>query len=74
MSGATYATNASLQPSILQDGYAFVQGSAMREILAPFGLLSDWPRFADSWNDLELDTYMADGGRYRWRRYAAYAA
>ena len=74
MSGATYATNASLQPSILADGYAFVQGRDMREILAPFGSLADWPRFADSWNDLEVDTYMADGGRYRRRRYAVYAA
>ena len=74
MSGATFATNASVQPSILQDGYAFVQGGAMREILAPFGSLSDWLRFADSWNHLELDTYMADGGRYRRRRYAAYTA
>jgi hypothetical protein len=29
----------------------------------------DWDRFAQNWNDLELDTYMADGGTYRYRRY-----
>ena len=36
--------------------------------------VSDWDRFADSWNDLEVDTYMADGGRYRRRRHAVYEA
>ena len=46
----------------------------MRESLARFGPMSDWPPFADSWNDLELDTFMADGGRYRKRRHAVYAA
>jgi hypothetical protein len=32
-----------------------------------------WPAFAVSWNDLGVDTYMADGGRYRRRRFEAYA-
>ena len=36
--------------------------------------LADWTAFADSWNRLELDTYMADGGRYRRRRHATYEA
>ena len=34
--------------------------------------LSDWEHFAASWNGLQLDTHMADGGRYRRRRYAVY--
>jgi hypothetical protein len=29
---------------------------------------------SDSWNDLHTDTYMADGGRYRRRRFGVYAA
>lgn len=33
-----------------------------------------WPAFADSWQRLEIDTYMADGGRYRRRRYATLSA
>jgi hypothetical protein len=33
-----------------------------------------WDVFADSWNDLGLDRFMADGGRYRRRRFAAFAA
>lgn len=32
----------------------------------------EWAAFANSWNDLPLDDYMADGGRYRRRRYAAF--
>jgi len=31
----------------------------------------DWAGFAESWNRLGLDRYMADGGRYRRRRHAA---
>jgi hypothetical protein len=67
-------TSASLHTSILEDGFAFVQGRAMRELLAPFGSLADWQAFADSWDRLDVDTYMADGGRYRRRRHAVYAA
>ena len=70
----TCATTATLQAAVLQHGYAFVHGDAMREMLAPFGSLADWEPFSDSWNALELDTYMADGGRYRRRRHAVYEA
>jgi hypothetical protein len=59
---------------VSQDGYTFVRGEAMRDILSPFGSLADWQMFADSWEALEIDTYMADGGRYRQRRHAVYAA
>jgi hypothetical protein len=55
-------------------GYAFVEASDMRNALARFGTLADWPQFAESWNDLEVDTYMADGGRYRRRRFGVWAA
>jgi hypothetical protein len=34
---------------------------------------NDWQTFASSWNNLSVDTYMADGGRYRRRRFAAFA-
>jgi hypothetical protein len=33
-----------------------------------------WPGFASSWDHLGLDVYMADGGRYRRRRFATFAA
>jgi hypothetical protein len=54
-------------------GFAFVPAGPMRALLAAHGPLDDWDRFAASWNDLGLDTYMADGGRYRKRRHAAFA-
>ena len=44
-----------------------------RETLALIGA-RDWQTFAESWNDLPLDGFMADGGRYRRRRFAAFAA
>ena len=36
--------------------------------------VAGWDVFADSWNDLGLDRFMADGGRYRRRRFAAFSA
>ena len=63
-----------LTEAIARNGYAFVDGASMRKVLTEAGTLSDWPAFAASWNDLELDRYMADGGRYRRRRHAVYAA
>jgi hypothetical protein len=74
MSTATCSTAADLHSAIAGDGFAFAHGTAMKELLAPHGALSDWDRFAESWNHLELDTYMADGGRYRRRRHATFAA
>lgn len=63
-----------LHTSIAEGGFTFVEGVAMRTMLESAGSLSDWHAFARSWDTLELDTYMADGGRYRRRRYAMYAA
>jgi hypothetical protein len=34
--------------------------------------IGDDPSFVDSWNTLEEDQYMADGGRYRKRRHAIF--
>ena len=53
-------------------GFVFVHGADMAAVLAGHGL-AEWDAFARSWDDLGLDTYMADGGRYRKRRHAAFA-
>ena len=53
-------------------GFAFVHAPDMRAVLQAGGL-QDWDGFARTWDDLGLDTYMADGGRYRKRRHAAFA-
>ena len=74
MSGATCATSEALYKAVQNHGFAFVHGAAMRDMIAPFGSCADWDRFAASWNELELDAYMADGGRYRRRRHAVYSA
>ncbi len=63
-----------IRNSIASAGYAFVEASDMRTALGRFGSLADWPAFGDSWNDLSTDTYMADGGRYRRRRFGVWAA
>ncbi len=66
-------TTLDLWAGALRDGgFVFVQAPAMAEVLQAAGL-SGWAGFARSWDDLGLDTYMADGGRYRKRRHAAFA-
>lgn len=57
---------------LARDGFAHVPASMMRTALEADGL-ADWDRFAASWDDLELDLYMGDGGRYRRRRFASFA-
>src|SRR3954451_23037763 len=67
-----------MQPPLTEglrtSGYRFVRAADMRALLEQAGALSDWDAFAASWNDLGPDTYMADGGRYRKRRHAVFAA
>jgi len=55
-------------------GYEFVPGERMRATLEQIGPLSDWPVFAASWNDLVVDPYLAEGARFRRRRFAVYRA
>ena len=61
-----------IRQGVARAGYAFVEASDMRNALSRFGTLADWTQFAESWNDLEVDTYMADGGRYRRRRFGVW--
>jgi len=63
----------SLTRAIDRDGFAFLRAPAMQKLLEAAGLC-DWPSFAESWGDLGVDTFMADGGRYRRRRFAAFRA
>ena len=56
-----------------RDGFAFVHDNEMRGVLQANGL-AGWDAFAASWDDLGVDAYMADGGRYRRRRHAVFAA
>ncbi len=58
--------------TLRSDGFEFVAGARMRELLG--GEPHDWVDFAASWDDLHLDRYMADGGKYRRRRHALFLA
>jgi hypothetical protein len=74
VSSVTFLPDQSLRATLAREGYVFVQAHALRRALETFGPLDDWSAFAASWDDLELDTYMADGGRYRRRRHAVFAS
>jgi hypothetical protein len=64
------AAPAEIAAEIRRDGFAFRAGGDMRCLLQGPG--PEWSSFASSWEDLGLDLYMADGGRYRRRRFAAF--
>ena len=63
-----------LLTSIAASGYEFVAGAEMRSSLGAAGSLADWREFAASWADLCLDPYLAEGARFRKRRFAVFAA
>lgn len=62
----------SLTLELAAQGFVRLAPSALDWLRAP-ALDSSWKDFAESWNRLGLDRYMADGGRYRRRRHAALA-
>lgn len=53
--------------SLQTHGYAFVPGATVAAALR----VDQAGNFAASWNRLVLDTYLADGGKYRYRRHAS---
>jgi hypothetical protein len=59
--------------AIARDGFALVRAPEMGEVLEQAGL-RDWQSFAATWDNLGVDAYMADGGRYRRRRFACFRA
>lgn len=46
----------------------------MSAMLAASGRMDDWPAFAQSWNRLGPDPYLATKGRFRRRRHATFRA
>jgi hypothetical protein len=55
-----------------EEGFAWTSAEEVRALLPPASL-GNWATFADSWNDLGVDAFMADSGRYRRRRFGAFA-
>jgi hypothetical protein len=66
-------TNEKLRALLRHDGFAFIAATPMRELIARHGSLSDWDMFAASWNDLAVDAYLVDHGRFRRRRHALFS-
>ncbi len=60
--------------AIRTTGFVFLPASMAALQFGGKAALADWPAFAASWGDLAVDTYMADGGRYRRRRHAVFSA
>lgn len=58
--------------ALADQGFVRFEADETSALLGPEAM-AGWSTFADSWNDLGLDTFMADGGRYRRRRFAAFA-
>lgn len=77
MQTTAHATTPLIKPaeliaSVQASGFGFIPSKSMQAWLLAKSTdaLADWPSFVESWNDMPLDTYMGDGGRYRRRRYA----
>jgi hypothetical protein len=58
--------------AVQRDGFCFVTADVMQPLRRASGELSDWQAFADSWNRLGPDPYLAATGRQRRRRHATY--
>lgn len=54
-------------------GFVSIEAPRFRPLLGEEAL-ADWRTFARSWNHLGTDSYMADGGRFRRRRFASFRA
>jgi len=59
-----------LQDALREHGYVAMAGSDVQAWLG--SAWTGWSAFADSWDDLPEDPHMADGGRYRRRRYGVF--
>lgn len=58
--------------SVVRCGFAFLPRAVMQGFL-PSVAVEQFDEFAASWDRLGDDRYMADGGRYRRRRHAAFS-
>lgn len=61
-----------LREAVAAQGFARLQGPRLTAMLGSDTAAVD--AFAESWNRLEVDSFMADGGRYRRRRIANFTA
>lgn len=63
----------SIDSELRRNGFVFLPQIRSTRLLGTAGSMTGWERFAASWNDLPVDMYMSDGGRYRRRRHGVYS-
>jgi hypothetical protein len=63
-----------LQAEIAAQGFAMLPGARLAGLMGAAGSAEQVDAFAASWERLEVDSFMADGGRYRRRRIANFTA
>ncbi|MDX7952636.1 2OG-Fe dioxygenase family protein [Lichenihabitans sp. Uapishka_5] len=68
----TANNSSAIADRLARDGFGFVPGPAMLAAAEALGG-TDWNGYAASWDALEPDRFMADGGTYRKRRFACFA-
>lgn len=73
MPASTLELSPALLAPLAAEGHVFLRAREFLGQLEQLAPAADGAAFRDSWNRLELDAYMADGGRYRRRRHAVYA-
>ncbi len=74
MSAALNTPADALHAAVAQQGFALVPGAILAARLGLGGTAAALDAFAASWERLEIDGFMADGGRYRRRRHANFTA
>ncbi|MCB1635224.1 MAG: 2OG-Fe dioxygenase family protein [Xanthomonadales bacterium] len=65
-------TLTTIQHELVHSGFCFLPAAQGVRWLGDLTESADWAEFADSWQGMPLDGYMADQGRYRRRRHAVY--
>ncbi|WP_119719117.1 2OG-Fe dioxygenase family protein [Cognatilysobacter tabacisoli] len=74
MTSSVESGTAALRARLMREGFAHVDHAEMRALVTSCGSLDDWDAFADSWNRLQPDAYLAALGRHRRRRHAVFEA
>ncbi|WP_302848127.1 2OG-Fe dioxygenase family protein [Atopomonas hussainii] len=61
--------------NIAQKDFSFISSRKMASLLSAIepSTAEEWSEFQQSWNRLEQDMFMRDGGSYRFRRHATYS-
>ncbi|WP_394617093.1 2OG-Fe dioxygenase family protein [Lentzea sp. JNUCC 0626] len=70
MFSSAEVVSSSAVPALAGAGAHLLPSEELSRLIGVTG--DDWSRFGRNWDELLLDTFMADGGTYRYRRYGQY--